>query len=137
MKNLKFFIVGIIFAIILTKCEAASWYRIFEMFYFKSFHMFGIIGTAIATGIIGLQLFKRNETRDINGQTIVVKDKEKGFTRYILGGVFFGLGWGLVATCPGPIFILIGAGIWNVVWVLLGALLGTFVYGVIKDKIPH
>ncbi|MEL1245061.1 DUF6691 family protein [Flavobacterium sp. DGU11] len=137
MKFIKFLLVGIVFGIVLTKSEAVSWYRIYEMFHFQSFHMFGIIGVAVVTGLIGVQVIKRRNMKDISGQPIVIADKEKSFTRYIVGGILFGLGWGLVGTCPGPIFILIGAGFWGIGVVLLGALLGTYLYGLIKNKLPH
>jgi uncharacterized membrane protein YedE/YeeE len=137
MKFIKYLLVGLLFGIVLTKSEAVSWYRIYEMFHFQSFHMFGIIGTAVFVGVIGVQLFKRRKIKDIEGQLIVLADKEKGFTRYLVGGLLFGLGWGLVGTCPGPIFILIGAGFWGIGVVLLGALAGTYLYGLLKNKLPH
>ncbi len=137
MKFIKYLLVGIVFGIVLTKSEAVSWYRIYEMFHFQSFHMFGIIGTAVVTGVIGIQVIKRRNLKDITGQPIVIADKEKGFTGYIVGGILFGLGWGLVGTCPGPIYILIGAGFWGIGVVLLGALAGTFLYGLLKKKLPH
>lgn len=137
MKFVKFLLVGIVFGIVLTKSEAVSWYRIYEMFHFQSFHMYGIIGVAVVTGVIGIQFIKRNNVKDITGQPIVIPDKEKAFTSYLVGGAIFGLGWGLVGTCPGPIYILIGAGFWGIGLVLIGALLGTFIYGVFKDKLPH
>ncbi|MCR5862806.1 YeeE/YedE family protein [Flavobacterium sp. J372] len=137
MKFIKFLLVGIVFGIVLTKSEAVSWYRIYEMFHFQSFHMYGIIGVAVITGVIGIQLIKRNNVKDITGQPIVIPDKEKAFTSYLVGGAIFGLGWGLVGTCPGPIYILIGAGFWGIGIVLIGALLGTFIYGLFKNKLPH
>ena len=137
MKFLRYLLVGIIFGIVLTKSEAVSWYRIYEMFHFQSFHMYGIIGVAVVTGLIGVQLIKRRNMKDITGQPIVIADKDKGFTNYIVGGILFGLGWGLVGTCPGPIYILLGAGFWGIGIVLIGALLGTFLYGVLKNKLPH
>jgi uncharacterized membrane protein YedE/YeeE len=137
MKALKYLLVGFIFGIVLTKSEAVSWYRIYEMFQFQSFHMYGIIIVAITTGIIGLQIIKRKQVKDIKGMLIVISDKESGSFRYWIGGLFFGLGWALVGCCPGPIFILIGAGFFPVVLVLFGALLGTFLYGVLKDKLPE
>ena len=137
MKFLRYLLVGIIFGIVLTKSEAVSWYRIYEMFHFQSFHMYGIIGTAVITGVIGVQLIKRRNMKDITGQPIVIADKDKGFTNYIVGGILFGLGWGLVGTCPGPIYILLGAGFWGIGIVLIGALLGTFLYGLLKNKLPH
>jgi uncharacterized membrane protein YedE/YeeE len=137
MKFIKFLIVGFIFGIVLTKSEAVSWYRIYEMFQFQSFHMYGIISVAIATGVIGIQLIKKNQLKAIDGTSIVIKDKEKGSARYWIGGIFFGLGWGLVGSCPGPIFILLGVGILPVILVLIGALVGAVLYGVLKDKLPH
>ena len=137
MKFIKFLLVGFVFGIVLTKSEAVSWYRIYEMFQFQSFHMYGIISVAIATGVIGIQIIKRNKVKAIDGTPIVIKDKEKGTARYIIGGIFFGLGWGLVGSCPGPIFILLGAGLIPVILVLVGALIGTALYGILKKQLPH
>lgn len=138
MKNiLKYLLVGFIFGIVLTKSEAVSWYRIYEMFQFQSFHMYGIISVAILTGIIGIQIVKRNNIKDIKGESIEIPDKENGSSRYWIGGLFFGLGWALVGSCPGPIFILLGAGFWTISIVLFGALLGTYLYGLLKNKLPH
>ena len=137
MKFLKYILVGFIFGIVLTKSEAVSWYRIYEMFQFQSFHMYGIIGVAVITGIIGVQIIKRFKVKDLNGNTIIIADKEPGSVRYWVGGLLFGLGWALVGACPGPIFILLGAGILPVLFILIGALLGTFIYGILKNKLPH
>ncbi|MET0759751.1 MAG: DUF6691 family protein [Flavobacterium sp.] len=137
MNVLKYLFVGFVFGIVLTKSEAVSWYRIYEMFQFQSFHMFGIIMVAIATGVVGIQIIKRKNVKDIDGLPIEILDKERGSVRYWVGGLFFGLGWALVGSCPGPIFILLGAGFMPVVLVLFGALFGTFLYGLIKDKLPH
>lgn len=137
MKFIKFLLVGFVFGIVLTKSEAVSWYRIYEMFQIQSFHMYGIISVAIATGVIGIQIIKRNKVKAIDGTPIVIKDKEKGSARYIIGGIVFGLGWGLVGSCPGPIFILLGAGVLPVILVLIGALIGTTLYGIIRSKLPH
>jgi uncharacterized membrane protein YedE/YeeE len=137
MKALKYIIVGFIFGIVLTKSEAVSWYRIYEMFQFQSFHMYGIIMVAIVAGAIGLQIIKRKQLKTNKGEPIQIADKEKGSFRYWIGGLVFGLGWALVGACPGPIFILIGAGFFPVIFILAGALLGTFIYGVVKDKLPH
>ena len=133
MKLFRFLIVGFIFGIVLTKSEAVSWYRIYEMFMFQSFHMYGIIIVAIVTGVIGIQIFKKKKVKDFSGSRIQIVEKEKGFTRYIVGGTLFGLGWGLVGCCPGPIFILLGTGIYSIGIVLLGALIGTYIYGLLKD----
>ena len=137
MKILKYLLVGFVFGIVLTKSEAVSWYRIYEMFHFQSFHMYGIITTAVITGLLGIQIIKKGKLKDIKGTPIDIQDKEAGSARYWIGGVFFGLGWALVGSCPGPIFILLGAGFMSVGFILIGALLGTFLYGVIKDKLPH
>lgn len=137
MKYLKYILVGFIFGIVLTKAEAVSWYRIYEMFQFQSFHMYGIIMTAIGVGVIGVQIIKRKQLKDIDGNQIVIQDKEKGSARYWVGGLLFGLGWAMVGACPGPIFIMLGAGFMSVGLILIGALLGTFLYGVVKDKLPH
>jgi hypothetical protein len=137
MKFLKFILVGFIFGIVLTKSEAVSWYRIYEMFQFDSFQMYGIIMTAIITGVLGIQLMKRNKLKDLNGNLINIPDKEKATFRYWVGGLIFGLGWALVGSCPGPIFILIGAGYVSIIVVFVGALLGTFLYGLLEKKLPH
>ncbi len=137
MKALKFIFIGILFGIILYKSEAASWYRIYEMFQFRSFHMYGIIGTALTTAIIIVQIIKRKQIKDSNGMQIAFYDKDKSITRYLLGGTIFGLGWALTGACPGPMFALFGAGYWTIGIVLLFALLGTWLYGVLRNKLPH
>ncbi|WP_299226635.1 DUF6691 family protein [uncultured Psychroserpens sp.] len=137
MKYLKFLIVGIIFGIVLVKSEAVSWYRIYEMFKFESFHMYGIIGTAIGTGIILLQISKQLKINNIEGELVHVPKKQKGLFRYIIGGTLFGLGWALSGACPGPMYILVGTGILTVLIVIAAAILGTYVYGIIKNKLPH
>jgi uncharacterized membrane protein YedE/YeeE len=137
MKLARFFFTGIFFGIVLTKAEAVSWYRIYEMFQFQSFHMFGIIGTALFTGVLGLQLIKKYKLKDFSGLPITIIDKERGFWRYIIGGTIFGLGWALVGCCPGPIYILLGTGTYAIAVVFIGALLGTYIYGLLKDYLPH
>jgi hypothetical protein len=137
MKTLKYLITGIVFGIIMFKSEAASWFRIFEMFQFDSFHMYGIIGSALATGVIGIQLIKRLKLKSFSGEEIIIPPKAKGWKNYLFGGILFGLGWGLAGACPGPIFTLIGAGFLPLILVLAFATLGTFVYGVLRPKLPH
>ena len=137
MKTLKYLITGIAFGIIMFKSEAASWFRIFEMFQFDSFHMYGIIGSALATGVIGIQLIKRLKLKSFSGEEIIIPPKAKGWKNYLFGGILFGLGWGLAGACPGPIFTLIGAGFLPLIFVLAFAILGTFVYGVLRPKLPH
>lgn len=136
-KYLKFLAVGMFFGIVLVKSEAISWYRIFEMFKFQSFHMYGIIGTAVATGIILLLISKKIKITNTEGSTLRVPLKDRGFTRYIIGGTIFGLGWALCGACPGPMYILVGTGAFSIFIVIAAALLGTYVYGLIKDKLPH
>ncbi|MBF8148340.1 YeeE/YedE family protein [Winogradskyella sp. F6397] len=136
-KYIKFFSVGIFFGIVLVKSEAVSWYRIFEMFKFQSFHMYGIIGTAVTTGIIILLLSKNKKIKTTEGKSLRVPLKDRGFTRYMLGGIIFGLGWALSGACPGPMYILIGTGAFSILIVIAAALLGTYVYGLLKDKLPH
>lgn len=137
MKHLKFLIIGIVFGIVLVKSEAVSWYRIYEMFKFQSFHMYGIIGTAIITGILLLSISKKLRIKDINGHLLNVPRKDKSFLRYIIGGSLFGLGWALSGACPGPMYILVGTGAFSMLIVIAAAMLGTYVYGIIKDKLPH
>jgi len=136
MKNIKFLIVGIVFGIILSKSEVVSWYRIYEMFKFQSFHMYGIIGSAVAIGLVMMQLFKKGIIKDYQGNLIKVKDKEKGFIRTFVGGSLFGSGWALVGACPGPIFVLLGHGVLSIVIILLAAILGAFIYGILSKKLP-
>ena len=136
-KYIKFFLVGILFGIVLVKSEAVSWYRIFEMFKFQSFHMYGIIGTAVATGVILLLISKSLNVKTMQGSLINVPLKDRGFTRYIIGGTIFGLGWALAGACPGPMYILIGTGAFSILIVIAAAILGTYVYGILRDKLPH
>ncbi len=137
MKNLKFLLVGIVFGIVLTKSEAISWYRIYEMFKFQSFHMYGIIGSAVSISMIFMFLFKKGSIKDYLGNQIHIKEKKKGFIRTLVGGTIFGLGWALAGACPGPIFVLLGNGIISILIVLLGAVLGAFIYGLLSKKLPN
>lgn len=136
-KYIKFFIVGIFFGIVLVKSEAVSWYRIYEMFKFQSFHMYGIIGTAVATGILLLAFSKRKNIQTLEGNTLKVPLKNRGLKRYIFGGTIFGLGWALSGACPGPMYILVGTGAFSILIVIFGALLGTYAYGLLMKKLPH
>ncbi|OWL95996.1 transporter [Deinococcus indicus] len=128
---------GVYFGVILVKSEAASWYRIQEMFRFEAFHMFGLIGSAVLTGMLTTWLLRRSGARSLDGQTITVAPKERGWTRYVLGGATFGVGWGLAGVCPGPVFTLLGAGVWPMLVVLGFALLGTWLYGALREHLPH
>jgi uncharacterized membrane protein YedE/YeeE len=137
MRTLIYLFIGILFGITMFKSEAASWFRIYEMFKFQSFHMYGIIGSALVIGIVVIQLIKQYKIKSFYGEKIVFTPKEKGFTRYILGGIIFGLGWALAGACPGPMFTLIGAGFVPIFIVIAASILGTFLYGLLKDKLPH
>ena len=136
MKAIKFLFTGIFFGIILTKSEAVSWYRIVEMFRFESFHMYGIIGSAVITGIVLLQLSKRFKMNTTEGNPIALPEKAKQYKKALFGGSIFGLGWALAGACPGPMFILFGAGYYIISIVILASLLGTFVYGLVAHKLP-
>ena len=137
MKNIKFLFLGIFFAIILSKTQAISWYRFYEMFKFQSFHMFGIIGGAVLVSMIFMQLFKSGKIKDIKGNRIYPKQKKKGIYRTIIGGTFFGLGWGISGACATPIFVMLGFELVPAIILLFGALLGTLIYGVLSKKLPN
>lgn len=137
MKTLKFLFIGIIFGIVMFKSEAASWFRIYEMFQFQSFHMYGIIGSALALGVLGIYFIKKYNLKSVEGEPIKFTPKDKSFSRYMYGGIIFGLGWALAGSCPGPIYTLIGAGYVSILVVLIGALAGTFLFGLLRGKLPH
>lgn len=129
---------GVAFGIVLTKSEVISWFRIQEMFRFQSFHMFGVIASAIVVAAVGLQIIRRLHLRSVDGSAIVIPSKSMGHgTRYWLGGTLFGLGWALVGACPGPLFALLGNGVGVVSVILASALAGTWVYGAARPRLPH
>lgn len=134
--NIKYAVVGILFGIVFTKAEIISWFRIQEMFRLQSFHMYGVIGTAIVVGMISVWLIKRFRMRTFYGEKIDFTPKKfnKG---QIFGGVIFGLGWAMTGACPGPLFAQIGAGFLVITVVLLSAIAGTWVYGYLREKLPH
>jgi len=136
MKNLKFLLAGTLFGFILIKAEVISWFRIQEMFRFQSFHMYGIIGSAIVVGMISILIIKKFNIKTISGEEIKIAPKEfsKG---NIIGGLLFGLGWAMTGACPGPLYALIGSGLPIVIVTLVSAVFGTYVYGLLKDKLPH
>lgn len=136
MKNLKFIVTGVLFGIILSKSEVISWYRIYEMFKFQSFHMYGVIGSAVVTGMILFYFFRKGSIKTIEGKQIEIEPKKKGY-RNIIGGILFGLGWALAGACPGPMFILLGRGTIAMVVVIVGALFGAFLYHAVKSRLPH
>ena len=137
MRLSRFILVGILFGITLYKAEAVSWFRIYEMFHFQSFHMYGIILSAIILGVGIVQLIKRTHMRSIEGKEIAFHPKDKSVPRYLLGGAIFGMGWALAGVCPGPMFILMGSGYTVFIVFLLAAMTGTFAYGYFRKYLPH
>ncbi len=137
IKLIKIALLGILFGITLSKAEIISWYRIYEMFHFQSFHMYGVIGSAIILGIIAIQIIKKKHIKTLDGTTPKLEDKKLSIARYLIGGILFGLGWALIGACPGPMFILLGYGYISILIVIISAVVGTFVYGIIKDYLPH
>jgi len=136
VPNLKYVIAGLIFGFLLVKGEVVSWFRIQEMFRLQSVHMYGIIGSAVITGMISIQLIKRFRIKTINKEEIRIIPKKfhKGF---IYGGIIFGFGWAITGACPGPLFAQVGSGASVVIVTLLSAITGTWMYGLLKDKLPH
>jgi len=134
--NLKYSIVGILFGIVFIKAEIVSWYRIQEMFRLESFHMYGVIGTAVAVGALSVFLIKKLNVKTIYGEAVNFhpKDFNKG---QVYGGLIFGFGWAMTGACPGPLFAQIGTGVLATGITLLSAIAGTWVYGYIRDRLPH
>lgn len=137
MKYIKFLLLGTLFGVVLVKAEVVSWYRIQEMFRFQGFHMYGVIGSAVLLGIVVTTFIKRKKLKTFQGEQIKIKPKDFSIARYLYGGILFGLGWALTGACPGPVYILIGYGFTVFIPVLLSAILGTFVYGLVRKKLPH
>jgi uncharacterized membrane protein YedE/YeeE len=136
-KILRYLLIGIIFGITLAKAEIISWYRIYEMFKFQSFHMYGVIGSAVILGIIVIQIIKRFKLKTVSGDPIYINPKQFSITRYLAGGTIFGLGWAMTGACPGPLFIMVGNGVTVMVVAIGSALLGTYVYGLLRSRLPH
>ncbi len=134
--NFKYIIAGILFGIILTKAEVISWFRIQEMFRLQSFHMFGVIGSAVVTGAISVFIIKKYKLKTIHGEEIDLQGKpfNKG---QIIGGLLFGFGWAMTGACPGPLYAQIGSGTTVIIVTLISAIAGTWVYGLLRDKLPH
>lgn len=132
----KYSVAGILFGIILIKSEVVSWYRIQEMFRLQSFHMFGVIGSAVVVGILSVLLIKKFNVKTIDGEPIKLEDKKfnKG---QIYGGLLFGFGWAITGACPGPLFAQIGSGALAVIVTLFSAIAGTWTYGLLRDRLPH
>lgn len=137
MRTLTYLLIGVFFGVTMTKSQAVSWYRIQEMFRFDSFHMYGIIGTAVVVGALGIGLAKRLGWTAFDGAPLRLSPKHPSVPRYLLGGTVFGLGWALTGACPGPLFTLLGHGVATVAVVILSAVAGTFVYGLLRPRLPH
>lgn len=136
LSNTKFLLAGMLFGVFLIKGEVISWFRIQEMFRLQSFHMYGIIGSAVVTGMISIQLIKRFKIKTVNNEAINIIPKT--YTRgFIYGGIIFGIGWAITGACPGPLFAQIGGGATVVIVTLLSAIAGTWMYGYLKPKLPH
>lgn len=136
MKYLKYLFVGIAFGIVFVKAEIVSWFRIQEMFHLQSFFMYGVIGTAVVVGLISVLLIKKLNIKTFSGEPITFEDKKfnKG---NIIGGLIFGVGWAITGACPGPLFAQIGSGFLVVLVTFLSAIVGTWVYGYFREKLPH
>ena len=134
--NFKYLIVGVLFGVVFIKAEIISWYRIQEMFRLQSFHMYGVIGSAIAVGMISIFLIKKFNIKTIYGEEVEFHSKtfNKG---QVIGGVLFGFGWAMTGACPGPLFAQIGSGATVIIATLLSAIGGTWVYGYFREKLPH
>ncbi len=134
--NIKYLFTGILFGIILVKSEVISWFRIQEMFRLQSFHMFGVIGSAVVTGMLGIWLIKKYKIRTIYGEPVKLSER-KFHKGQVYGGLIFGLGWALTGACPGPLFAQIGMGALVTIVTLFSAIAGTWVYGKFRERLPH
>ena len=138
MKTILFFTIGTFFGITLYMSEVSSLFRIYEMFQFNAFHMYGVIGTAVFLGVIITFGIKKLKIKSVLDQRpITIPNKETGWKRYLLGGIIFGGGWAISGACPGPMYSNLGAGFLPIIVVIFAAIFGTFVYGVIRPKLPH
>jgi|SRR5258708_5025461 uncharacterized membrane protein YedE/YeeE len=138
MSLLPYFVLGGAFGFVLVEAEVVSWFRIQEMFRFESFHMYGIIGTAVVTAALSLVAIGRLGVRDAAGQPLALQPKEVGSgVRYLAGGTIFGLGWALTGACPGPLIALVGSGVSVMLVAVLSALAGTWTYGLLRPRLPH
>lgn len=138
LEYLKYLVIGSAFGFVLIKSEVVSWFRIQEMFRFDSIHMYGIIGLAVIVGIISVQIIKRKNVKDAQGNAIAIPPKDPSqVKRYVIGGSLFGLGWALLGACPGPMFALLGSGLTVMIVPILAAIAGTYTYGMLRDTLPH
>ncbi len=137
MRHAAILLLGVVFGVTLYKGEVVSWFRIQEMFRFQSVHMYGVIGSAVLVGALGLRLFKMQGRENPCGEPAESENEGRWGVRHVAGGIAFGLGWGLIGACPGPMFILVGSGASVFLVAVAGALLGTFVYGLLRPRLPH
>ncbi len=135
-SNIKYLVVGVVFGIVFVKAEIISWYRIQEMFRLHSFHMYGVIGTAVMVGMLSVFLIKKFAIKTMQGETVVFHDKQFHWGN-VIGATMFGLGWAITGACPGPLFAQIGNGFLVVIVTLVSAIAGTWMYGLLRDKLPH
>ncbi len=136
MKNIPFLVLGTVFGIILTKAQVVSWYKIFEMFQFDSFHLYGVIGSAVLVGALSIAIIKKKHIKNNKGETIQIADK-KNHKGAIIGGALFGMGWAMIGICPGTLYALIGHGYVTMIVVFISVLAGTWTYALLKDRLPH
>ncbi|MDR8391673.1 YeeE/YedE family protein [Aliifodinibius sp. S!AR15-10] len=135
---MRYLFAGIFFGFVLIKSEVVSWFRIQEMFRFDSIHMYGVLGSAIAIGALSVWIINRFELKDADGNEMKVKSKDNSLNkRYVLGGLIFGLGWALTGACPGPLYVLSGSGLLIMLVPLVSAIVGAWVYGYLRPKLPH
>ena len=134
-----YFLLGVFLGVIFIKSEVASWFRIQEMFRFQAFHMYGVIGSAVGVGALSVFLMKRLGARTVRGEAISwpASEERRFGVEHALGGTVFGLGWGFLGACPGPIYALIGAGLGVMVVALLAAVAGAWAYGLLRPRLPH
>lgn len=137
LNIIKFLIAGTLFGLVLTKSEVISWYRIQEMFRFQSFHMYGIIGSAVILGAIVVQVIKKLGMKSMDGKDISLAPKDMSITRYLVGGALFGMGWAMTGSCPGPLYAHVGYGYTVMIVAIISAIAGTMLYGALRDKLPH
>lgn len=137
MKFIKYVFFGALFGIILVKGEVISWFRIQEMFHFESFHMYGIIGSAVVVGAISIFILKALGGKDSKGEPLNLSIKTPEIKGHLIGGTIFGMGWALTGACPGPLYAHVGYGSSVMIMALLSAVVGTYVYGLLQHKLPH
>ena len=137
MKNALGLILGLLFGLILVKAEVLSWFRIQEMFAFQSFHMYGIIGSAVGVGALSVFLIRRMKVKSLEGNVITLQDKAPRYTSAYLGGTLFGLGWAMTGACPGPMYALVGSGTTIMVLAIVAGVLGVLTYAALRNKLPH